>query len=69
MMPEEPMKSDIAETQIVRGEPFFFNESTVEQGGIVYRDRCVWETVNRELAFNDNTKPFEEALASYQIMI
>ena len=69
MMPEEPMKSTIAEASLVRGEPFHFNEDTVEQGGIVYRNRKVWEIVNWELAFNDNTKPFEESLNSYQIMI
>ena len=41
----------------------------IVQGNITYRNRTLWETVNRELAFNDNTKPFEEAFASYNIDI
>ena len=66
-MPVAPIPSDVYHS--LRGDPFFFDELSVEQGGIVYRDREIWKTVNSELAFNGNTKLFEEALASFCILI
>lgn len=69
MMPDEPLISDIANTSLFRSEPFLYDKVAVEQGGIVYRNRAVWENINRELAFNNNTKSFEEALSSCKIYI
>lgn len=63
MMPDEPNRRDIPASF------HKFDKDAVVQGNITYRNRTLWETVNRELAFNDNTKPFEEAFASYNIDI
>lgn len=69
IMPLEPRESDIGLVPLMRGDSFYFDKNTVEQGNIVYRNKTIWDKINRELAFQENTRPFEEALASFDILI
>ena len=42
-------------------EPKFVLGSPIKQGGLRYLDYSIWRNVNKELAFNENPKPFIDA--------
>lgn len=69
MMPEEPTLSDIGIPGGRQLGHYFFDENTVEQGYIVYKNKEIWEEVNHAMASNDDYHPFLRAIENYQIMM
>lgn len=70
VMPIEPNSVNTAEEYyLFLKEPYNFDTIAVEQGGILFKNRDLWQFINRELAFNDNTTPFIESLANHQIIM
>ena len=60
-MPVEPESTNVS---LIHQQQF-----EIEQGGIIYKNLDVWETVNKELAFNNNQQPFVDAVSKYDIMV
>ena len=60
-MPVEPESTNVS---LIHQQQF-----EIEQGGIIYKNLDVWETVNKELSFNNNQQPFVDAVSKYDIMV